>query len=107
MTCSVEEIVAFVACFIAREKAEVGIDRHTPLLKAGLLDSFDLVTLATELSRAFGPVFRPKDLLPEDFESANTLWLRISQLIETQSALSAKQPASSRKSPWWRWGGSR
>lgn len=45
-----------------------------------LFDSFDLITLVTELSDAFDIEITAKEFIPENFNSAQALWRMIQEL---------------------------
>lgn len=53
-----------------------GIDLETgdSLIDSGALDSFGIVALIAELRDAFGADIGVEDLLPENFESVETIW---------------------------------
>ena len=42
-------------------------------ISQGMLDSFDLITLVTELDESFGISIDGTDILPENFESAEAI----------------------------------
>lgn len=75
---SLEDILPTIEGFLRRERsATVAIDADTPLIHTGLLDSFTMAQLAEEMSRVHGVDLKGGDLLPEDFESPRTLYLRL------------------------------
>ena len=49
------------------------VNEDTNLIKEGILDSFDMVSLVLELQDAFDITIDVSELLPENFESVNTI----------------------------------
>ena len=54
-------------------RPEFDFGMETNFISNGMLDSFDLVTLVTELDEAFGVSIDGTDILPENFESAEAI----------------------------------
>lgn len=54
-------------------RPEFDFANETNFISQGMLDSFDLVTLVTELDEAFGISIDGTDILPENFESAEAI----------------------------------
>lgn len=52
------------------------------LIDLGILDSFDLVTIATEIDIEFGVQISSDDLIPENFNSASAIYSLIQRLSE-------------------------
>lgn len=78
-----DTIMQVVRSFIADRGLDASsIDVTTPLLADGWLDSFSLVELASVLETSLGLDLGTGALLPEDFESATTLWQRICEVVE-------------------------
>ncbi len=59
---------------------EVDFAEAEDLLEKGLLDSFDLVTLAAELDDRFGVEISAGELIPENFHSAAAIWAMVLRL---------------------------
>lgn len=79
---SQEQVLELIKGFIIRQRGALpeAVELDTRLLDAGLIDSFGLVDLGEEISRALGIPLLTGNLLPEDFESPRTLWLRIEEI---------------------------
>ena len=56
------------------------VKEDTNLTEEGILDSFDMVSLVLELQDAFDITIDVSELLPENFQSANTIAEFINQL---------------------------
>ena len=56
------------------------VKEDTDLIEEGILDSFDMVSLVLELQDAFDITIDVSELLPENFQSANTIAEFINQL---------------------------
>lgn len=57
--------------FMAQEK----------LVDDKILDSFDLITLVSELSEAFDIEITAKEFIPENFNSVASLWRMVQELM--------------------------
>lgn len=56
------------------------VKEDTNLIEEGILDSFDMVSLVLELQDAFDITIDVSELLPENFQSVNTIAEFINQL---------------------------
>lgn len=56
-------------------RPDVDFENETGLIADGILDSFDIVSLVTQLNEAFDIEIRPSDLVPDNFNSAAMLAL--------------------------------
>ena len=56
-----------------RIRPEFDFRTETNFISQGMLDSFDLVTLVTELDEAFSISIDGTDILPENFESVDAI----------------------------------
>jgi len=54
-------------------RPEFDFGTETNYISQGMLDSFDLITLVTELDETFGISIDGTDILPENFESAEAI----------------------------------
>ena len=59
-------------------KEDVDFESSTDFIEDGLLDSFDLVNLVSELEAVFDIEIRGVDIIPENFTSIET----ITELVE-------------------------
>ena len=55
-------------------------EKETALIDDELLDSFDIITIVSEVNDHFGVEIDVDDLLPENFNSAEALYALICQL---------------------------
>ena len=65
-------------------RPDVDIEHETALIDDGLLDSFDVVSIISELDDAFGVQVRITELDPENFNSAKSIWNLVQELKEKQ-----------------------
>lgn len=61
-------------------KPDVDFENETGLIDNALLDSFDIVQLVAQLNGAFDIEITPKDIVPENFNSAEALWKMVESL---------------------------
>lgn len=62
-------------------RPDVDFASETALIDNGVLDSFDIISLVSELNDAFGISISPADLDPENFNSAANMWKLIESLF--------------------------
>lgn len=62
--------------------SDVDFYEEDKLVDNKVLDSFDLVTLVSELSEAFDIEITAKDFVPENFNSAKSIHLMVERLME-------------------------
>lgn len=65
-------------------RPDVDFESETALIDDGILDSFDVVSIISEIDNIFDVQIRINELDPENFNSAEAIW----NLVET---LKAKQ----------------
>lgn len=61
-------------------KPDVDFETETGLIDNSILDSFDIVELIHELSEKFDVEISPAEIIPENFNSAESLWKMIQSL---------------------------
>lgn len=55
-------------------RPDVDFENETELIDDGILDSFDVVSIISEIDDAFGVQIRINELEPENFNSAEAIW---------------------------------
>ena len=63
-------------------RPDVDFENETALIDDGILDSFDVVNIISELDDAFGVQVRITELDPENFNSAKSIWNLVQKLKE-------------------------
>ena len=63
-------------------RPDVDYENETSLVDGNVLESFDIVSLVSELSDEFDITIRPKDLVPENFNSADAMAALVERLME-------------------------
>lgn len=61
-------------------RPDVDFENETALITDGVLDSFDIIALVSELDEAFDIEIKPNNLVPENFNSAQAMMVLIKQL---------------------------
>ncbi len=59
---------------------EVDFETCTTLIDDEILDSFDIVTVISELSDEFDITIPPQEIIPENFNSAKALYAMVKRL---------------------------
>lgn len=52
------------------------------LIDDGILDSFAILSIVSELQDEFGVIITPAEIIPENFNSAKALWAMVERLQE-------------------------
>ena len=61
---------------------EVDFETTNDLIDAKIFDSFDIVTLVAEINAEFDVAIPAEELIPENFNSAQSIWALIQRLDE-------------------------
>lgn len=61
-------------------RPDVDFENETALIDEGYLDSFDVVSIISEIDDNFGVQIRINELDPENFNSAEAIWDLIQKL---------------------------
>lgn len=59
---------------------EVNFEEEEHLIDNAILDSFDIITIISEIADTFDVVVPAKEIIPENFNSADALWAMIERL---------------------------
>ena len=59
---------------------EVDFTSNEELIDDGILDSLDIVSLITDINDTFDVAIPPEEIIPENFNSASSLWALIEKL---------------------------
>lgn len=63
---------------------DVDFETCDTLIDDEILDSFDIVSLIAEISNEFDVTISAKDIIPENFNSAQALWALIERLEDEE-----------------------
>ena len=61
---------------------EVDFDTCTTLIDDKILDSFDIITLISEINEEFAVVIPAEEIVPENFNSAQALYELVTRLAD-------------------------
>lgn len=61
-------------------RPDVDFENETALIDDGYLDSFDVVSIISEIDDQFGVQIRINELDPENFNSAESIWNLVQEL---------------------------
>ena len=61
-------------------RPDVDFENEKALIEDGILDSFDVVSIISELDDEFGVQIKITELEPENFNSAESIWALIQKL---------------------------
>ena len=61
-------------------RPDIDFENQTALIDDGLLDSFDVVSIISEIDDVFGVQIRINELDPDNFNSAVAIWNLIQKL---------------------------
>lgn len=63
---------------------EVDFEMETGLIDNKILDSFDIITIISEIADNFDIAIPAKEIIPENFNSAEALWALIEKLEDEE-----------------------
>ena len=63
---------------------DVEFEKETKLIDDGILDSFDIITLITQIREEFDIVVPAEQILPQNFNSADALAKLVWELLEEE-----------------------
>lgn len=61
-------------------RPDIDFESEKALVTDRLLESFDIISLVAKLSDEFDIKIKPADLVPENFDSAESMWEMIERL---------------------------
>jgi acyl carrier protein len=61
-------------------RPDVDFENETSLIDDGILDSFDVVSIISEIDEVFGVQIRINELDPENFNSAVAIWKLVQRM---------------------------
>ena len=61
-------------------RPDVDFENETALIDDGILDSFDVVSIISEIDNVFGVQIRITELDPKNFNSAEAIWDLVQEL---------------------------
>ena len=59
---------------LSEARPDVDFGSETALIDDEILDSFDIISIVTEVNDAFDVEINVEDLVPENFNSAEAIW---------------------------------
>lgn len=65
-------------------RPDVDFENEKALIDDGILDSFDVVAIISEIDNEFGVQIRITELDPENFNSAESIWTLVQDLKAKQ-----------------------
>ena len=63
-------------------RPDIDFANETKLVTDRLLESFDIISLVTEIVQTFDVKVKPANLVPENFDSVEAMWEMIERLQE-------------------------
>ncbi len=64
-------------------RSDIDFERETGLIDQGILNSFDLLSIISEINESFEITIKPMDILPQNFNSAELMWKMIETYLNT------------------------
>lgn len=75
-----EEIMNELLEILEDIQPDADYETCTTLIDDGILDSFAILSIVSELEDAFGVQVTPAEIIPENFNSAQALWNMVRRL---------------------------
>lgn len=63
-------------------REDVDFEKETQLITDGILESFDLVSIIAAITDEFDIAVRPRELVPENFNSLDAICRLVEELME-------------------------
>ena len=63
---------------------EIDFETHDALIDKKVLDSFDIVTLISEINNEFDVAIPAEEIIPDNFNSAKALWALVERLLDEE-----------------------
>ena len=63
-------------------RPDVDFENETGLIANGILDSFDIITIISEINEEFDVVIPAEEIIPENFNSAQALHELVTRLAD-------------------------
>lgn len=63
---------------------EVDFEKCTTLIDDKIIDSFDIVTLISDISEEFDISIPVEDIIPENFNSAKSIYALVERILEDE-----------------------
>ena len=67
---------------LENQHPEVDFDTCTTLIDDKILDSFDIITIISEINEEFDVVIPAEEIIPENFNSAQALYELVTRLAD-------------------------
>ena len=64
---------------------DIDFENEEHLIDDVIIDSFDIVTLISEIQEEFDVTISAKDIIPENFNSAKAIWELIERIEEEEA----------------------
>ena len=82
MNCQLDQVVRIIGAHVAKTRGLEAstVKAETKLFQEGMVDSFSLVELTGALEEGLGQPISEGSLIPEDFETPQTVYDRLQQV---------------------------